>query len=289
MTRRATCTGDRRITHHVTIPATFARQPRARGRIAVSAKLARGRSVLADLHQAGSSKCLFPRYDSTALDAVILNTAGGITGGDHYAVAAEAQPGTTLCLTTQACERAYRAQTGEVGQVRNTLTVGAGARIDWLPQETILYDGAALDRRLQIDLATDARLLMVEPLVFGRAAMGERLNAVAFRDRIMIDRAGVPLYRDALMLNGEVSAHLAKPFVANGAGAMAAMIYIAPDAAGQLDAVRAMLPDTAAASLIGDEMLVARFLAPDSFELRRSLLPVLAHLRGGPLPRTWMI
>lgn len=271
------------------IPATPGQQPRARGRIVVSSKLARGRSVLGGLHQAGSSKCLFPRSSSAALDAVVLNTAGGITGGDRYSVTGEAQTGTTLCLTTQACERAYRAQTGEVGQLRNMLTVGPQARIDWLPQETILYDGAALDRQLQIDLAADGRLLMVEPLVFGRAAMGERLGTLFLRDRIMINRAGVPLFHDALVLTGDASAHLAKPFVANGAGAMAAMVYVAPDAAGQLAPVRAMLPDTAGASLIGDDMLVARFLAIDSFELRRSLLPVLIRLKGGPLPRTWMI
>ncbi|MFX4298823.1 MULTISPECIES: urease accessory protein UreD [Roseobacteraceae] len=255
----------------------------------MSSKLARGRSVLGGLHQAGSSKCLFPRSSSPALDAVVLNTAGGITGGDRYALAAAAERGTTLCLTTQACERAYRAQTGEVGQLRNTLTVEAKARIDWLPQETILYDGAALDRRLQIEMAAEAQLLMVEPLVFGRAAMGERLNGLHLRDRIMINRAGVPLFHDALVMTGDVSAHLAKPFVANEAGAMAALVYIAPDAAGQLGPVRAMLPDTAGASLIGDDMLVARFLAIDSFELRRSLLPVLIRLKGGPLPRTWMI
>tara|TARA_R110000868_G_scaffold18172_86_gene80217 strand:+ start:7433 stop:8206 length:774 start_codon:yes stop_codon:yes gene_type:complete len=255
----------------------------------VSSKLARGRSVLGQLHQAGSSKCLFPRGSGTALDAVVLNTAGGVTGGDQYSVTATAEAGTTLCLTTQACERAYRAQTGEVGQLRNTLTVGPQARIDWLPQETILFDGAALDRRLQIDMAADAQLLMVEPLVFGRAAMGERLHSLHLRDRIMINRNGVPLYHDAIVLSGDATAHLAKPHVAQGAGAMAAMVYIAPDAAGQLAPVRAMLPDTAGASLIGDDMLVARFLAIDSFELRRSLLPVLIRLKGGPLPRTWMI
>ncbi|MBM2293478.1 urease accessory protein UreD [Sulfitobacter pseudonitzschiae] len=271
------------------IPQAEARQPRALGRIAVSSKLARGRSVLGGLHQAGSSKCLFPRNNTASLDAVVLNTAGGITGGDRFAVSAEAEAGTSLCLTTQACERVYRAQTGEVGQVRNALTVGPQARIDWLPQETILFDGAAIDRRLQIDLGEDAQLLMVEPLVFGRAAMGERLGTLDLRDRIMINRAGVPLYHDAIALTGDASTHLAKTFVAKGAGAMAAMVYIAPDAAGQLAPVRAMLPDTAGASLIGDDMLVARFLAADSFELRRSLLPVLIRLKGGPLPRTWMI
>ena len=138
-------------------------------------------------------------------------------------------------------------------------------------------------------MAADAQLLMVEPLVFGRAAMGERLHSLHLRDRIMINRNGVPLYHDAIVLSGDATAHLAKPHVAQGAGAMAAMVYIAPDAAGQLAPVRAMLPDTAGASLIGDDMLVARFLAIDSFELRRSLLPVLIRLKGGPLPRTWMI
>lgn len=103
-----------------------------------------------------------------------------------------------------------------MGQVRNALTVGPQAQIDWLPQETILFEGAAIDRRLQIDLSKDAQLLMVEPLVFGRAAMGERLGTLDLRDRIMINRTGVPLYHDAIALTGDASAHLAKAFVARG-------------------------------------------------------------------------
>lgn len=252
-------------------------------------KLMQGRSVVDKLYQAGSAKCLFPRSSGTALDAVLLNTAGGVTGGDRLAVSLHATAGSCLSVTTQACERAYKAQPGEVGQVRNTLHVGAGARVNWLPQETILFDGSALDRRLSVALEPEASLLLVEPLVFGRAAMGEVLNRAFLTDRIDIRRRGTPIYIDSIRLQGNVAAHLARRFIADGAGAMAALIYVTADAEAQLPSLRRLLPETAGASLIGDDVLVARFLARDSFALRRGLLPVLQLLNNDEIPRCWMI
>ncbi|MHA6326356.1 urease accessory protein UreD [Roseivivax sp. CAU 1753] len=279
------------INQHVPITPThgIAAQPRARGRVTLAAKHARGRTVLGTLYQDGSARCLLPRRAGPGLEAVLLNTAGGITGGDAFDYAATARDGTDLTVTTQACERAYKAQPGLTGRVRNTLRVGAGARINWLPQETILFNGAALDRNLSIDMAQDATLLMVEPLVFGRTAMGETLTDASLHDRIEIRRAGVPLFTDAMRLEGDIAAHLARPFVAAGACAMAALVYVATDAEGQLPAIRRMLPEAAGATLIAPDVLVLRMLAPDSYGLRTSLLPVLTHLNGADLPRCWKI
>lgn len=220
---------------------------------------------------------------------VSLNTAGGVTGGDKFSLSAQAGPGTTLTITTQACERAYKAQRGEVGEVRNRLAIAPGARLNWLPQETILFNECALNRCLSVEMTPDSTLLMVEPLVFGRAAMGESLRDAHVRDRIDIGRDGTPLYLDTMALDGDIAAHLARPFVANGAGAMASVIYIAADAMAHLTAVRAELPETAGASLIGDDVLVLRLLARDSFDLRTTLLPVLKRLNLGTIPRCWMI
>lgn len=222
------------------------------------------------------------------MEAVFLNTAGGVTGGDRFSLSMDAAPGTTLTTTSQACERIYKAQPGQCGLVDNRLQIASRARVNWLPQETILFNQSALDRRLSIEMADDATLLMVEPLVFGRAAMGETLTDIRFRDRIEIRRGGVPVYLDAVRLDGDAHSHLARPFIAAGAQAMASLVYVCDDAESQLTFVRSVLPQTAGASLIGDGVLVVRLLAEDSFELRQTLLPLLTRLIGGALPRCWM-
>jgi len=269
-------------------PSAIPVQPRAIGAAMVSAKAARGRSTLGDLRQSGAMKLLFPRPDGAALQVIAINTAGGLTGGDAFTLTACAEEGAALSLTTQAAERAYRAQPGEVASVQNTISARPGATLHWLPQETILYEGCALRRSLSVDLADDASLLLVEPLVFGRAAMGEALRHANFRDTIRICRAGRPLFLDAMTLRGDVTAHLAAPHVAAGAGALATLIYVAPDAEARLAPLREQLPKSGGASLIGPDLLVARILAPDSFDLRQSLVPILRELSGGTLPRSWM-
>ncbi|UWR82109.1 urease accessory protein UreD [Phaeobacter inhibens] len=263
--------------------------PRAVGDISVSTKRRGSASVLAGLRQVGSLKLLFPRTNGAALQGVIVNTAGGVTGGDQLDLNATACARTSLTLTTQAAERAYRAQPGETGMIRNVLSVESQAGLAWLPQETILFQDCNLDRTLTVDLHAQSRLLLCETLVFGRAAMGEKLTRASLNDRIDIRRSGRPLFLDTIRLQGDVAAHLAKPAIAGGAGAVATLVYVAPDAQGRLDPLRAQLGPTAGASLIGDDLLLLRALAPDSFALRQMLLPLLRDLYGASLPRPWMI
>lgn len=264
-------------------------QPRARGSLRLSSKLSGARTVLDGLRQVGALKGLFPGRPGGALQAVTLNTAGGITGGDRLSIAMRAAPGTTLTVTTQACERIYRAQPGQTGHVRNRIRIAEAARVNWLPQETLVFNRSALRRSLTVDMAPDASLLLVEPMVFGRAAMGETLTDIRLDDRIEIRRAGLPIYLDAQRLHGDAAAHLCRPVIAGGAGAMAALVFVAATAGAHLDAVRAALPASGGASLIRDDVMVLRLLSADSFELRRVLLPVLQRLLGGDLPRCWMI
>lgn len=233
-------------------------------------------------------KLVFPR-SAEALQCIVVNSAGGITGGDRFELQAEAGEGTRLILTTQAAERAYRAQPGPRGRVRTCLTVAQGARLDWLPQELILFEGCALDRRLTIELDAGARLLMVEPVVFGRAAAGERLGHAAFRDRIAVNRAGHPLYRDGIRLEGDLDAAMATPATAAGMRAMASLLYVAPDAEAHLAPLRQMLPETGGASLLAPDVLALRLLAPDSHALRIHLLPALDRLTGDALPTSWRL
>ncbi|MGH1354005.1 MAG: urease accessory protein UreD [Thalassovita sp.] len=246
-------------------------------------------SVLADFRTSGCLKTLFPRGAKDRLTGVFLNTAGGITGGDQLKFQAKAGPESRLCLTTQAAERIYRAQPGEVGQVDNHLTIAPGARLDWLPQETILFDHGALDRSLTIDMAANSRLLAVESLILGRSAMGETLNATHLRDRIRVRRDDDLIFADTLRLDTDTLPDLPRAAMLNGAGAMASVIFAAPEAEAHLTPVRNLMPNTGGVSLIRPGLLFARILAEDSFVLRQSLIPVLTHLNGANLPRTWMI
>ncbi len=262
--------------------------PRARGALRIAARAEGGTSRLALLRQEGALRALFPRR-AGVVEAVVLNTSGGATGGDSLAIEAEAQAGAHLRLTSQAAERAYRSSGGPAARIRNRLAVADGARLDWLPQETILYEGCDLDRRLTLDLAAGARALIVEPVIFGRAAMGERLRDARFRDRIEIRRDGAPLYIDAQRFAGDVTAHLARPAVAAGAAAMAGVVFAAPEAEAHLAPLRAALPDSAGATLIMPDLLVLRLLAADGFALRAALLPVLDRLTDGTLPASWRL
>jgi urease accessory protein len=265
-------------------------QPRARGAGAVCVRVdEQGQTRIENLRQSGSLKLVFPRTYRPDAEAILVNTAGGVTGGDRFDLLADVGAGAHLTLTTQAAERAYRAQTDELGRINTMLTVGPKARLNWLPQEMILFDKCALRRNLTIDLAKDARLLMVEPLVFGRAAMQERMTDIHFQDRILVTRGAQPIYRDGMDLQGDASTHLARPGVANGAGAMASLVFVAPEAASQLNAVRALLPKTAGASMVAPDLLVMRLLALDSFERRTSLIPVLDHLTHNTLPLSWRL
>ncbi|KAF0677240.1 Urease accessory protein UreD [Profundibacterium mesophilum KAUST100406-0324] len=242
-----------------------------------------------DLRQSGSTRLVFPRVHRLDAEVILVNTAGGITGGDSFSLELALAARARLTLTTQAAERAYRAQPNEIGSVDTRIDVASGARLNWLPQELILFERSALRRRLHIDLAPGAELLMVEPVVFGRAAMGETLRDIFFHDRIRITRDGTPLYIDAMRLSGDASGQLRRPAIANGAGAMASVVLVHPGAAGRLPRIRAALPATAGASLIAPDTLVLRLLAEDSFALRRSLLPLLDHLTDNTLPTSWRL
>lgn len=265
-------------------------QPRAvgTGHLSVLAD-SKGKTRLKDLRQSGSTKLVFPHSHSQDIEVILVNTAGGITGGDQFDLDISLKTGAQLTLTTQAAERAYRAQPGEIGRLTSRISVQTGAALKWLPQELILFDRCALNRRLEITLEPGADLLFVEPVVFGRTAMGETLRHVMFRDRISITRAQAPLYLDGMQLSGDATAHLARPAIANGAAAMASVVMVNAEAANHLKAVRALLPKTAGASLLAEDMLVIRLLAPDSFELRRSLIPALELLSHNALPKSWRL
>ena len=262
---------------------------RANGEVSLDTKPGAGGTVLRRLRQSGSLKCFFPRNSGPGLQAILLNCAGGVTGGDRFMIYAHAEAGTVLTLATQAAERIYRARTGEIGRIESRLEVSENARVNWLPQETILFNGCSLERSLQVELHDDAALLLSESLVFGRVEMGEVLTSAFFRDRIEVQRTGVPVYLDLVHLEGDVRAQLDRPGGAGGARAMTTLVYVASDAEARLAVLRGLVPHRAGVSLLHRDVLVMRLLARDSHEMRSDLVPILNLLSYAGLPRCWSI
>lgn len=244
-------------------------------------------SRLLRLRQAGSAKAFLPRTDRAEPEVVFLNTSGGLAGGDRLALALDLAAGARATGTTQTAERAYRSADGTPAEVTVSLAAGAGARLDWLPQETILYDGAAVTRRTRADLKGDAALILAECIVLGRVAMGEAVRHLGFFDRREVWREGRPVWIDAVRLDGQALAPT--PALLAGARAFATVAMIAPGAEDALGAVRGALPAGAVTSA-WDGKLVVRMAGPDAFALRRSVAAVIHILRrGAPLPRVWQI
>ena len=261
--------------------------PRAEGSLRLAARSRNGATRIMTLRQAGSSKLLFPKARSARLTGVVVNTAGGIAGGDRFRTSVALESGSIVTLTSQAAERIYLSRDGTPARVTVDARIAEGARLNWLPNETIFFDGGALERRFTCDLAPGGSLLYVEPLVFGRAAMGETVRSGHLTDRVMIRREGSPVFADTLGLRGDIAHHLDGPATGGGAQAAAQLLYIAPDAERWIDPVRALLPETAGASLIGADILTVRILARTGKSLRESLMTLIRCLDTNNLPATW--
>lgn len=240
------------------------------------------------LRQSGSAKVMLPRTHSAVPEIVFLNTSGGLTGGDRLNYSVTLGAGTRARATTQTAERAYRADEGPA-QAGVTLDLGRGASLDWLPQETILFQGANLRRQTRIDLAAEARFLGVETIVLGRAAMGETVTRLALDDRRSLRRDGRLLLLDPFRLDGAALARAGNRALLGGARAFGTLVFAAQDAQAALAALRADLdePGVEGAASALDGRLAVRCLAPDAWPLRRQMLRLIERLSPGATPRCW--
>ncbi len=269
------------------------RLERARGRAEVGFALRDGVTRLERLFQEGQAKIRLPKvHGDEPVSAVLINTAGGIAGGDRLNYAARFGAGTRALVTSQAAERVYRSSPtdgGLDGVIETRLEVEAGARAEWLPQETILFEGAALSRRLDIDMAADASLVAVEAVVFGRTAMGEEVRSARLTDRWRVRRGGRLVFADALRLDGDVKDILAGSATGGGARAIATVLLVDGSAEERIDGVRDVLASASgeAGASAFDGLLVARLASPDPTALRSDLVRLLLHIREAELPRVW--
>jgi urease accessory protein len=256
-----------------------------------------GTSRLRDLYQRAPCRMLFPDGDAgEPLQAVLLTTSGGLTGGDRTRVEFNVGADARATLTTQAAEKLYRALPGAAAvECAISLAVGANAWAEWLAQETILFDGARLRRSFTAELAPGARLLAVESVVFGRQAMGEELRVGMLHDSWRIRRSGRLIWADAMRLQGDIAGLRRAPFGFGNARACATLLYAAEAAGELLEPVRALLEDGADESGVTllDGLLIIRLLDDDAPRLRARVVSVaglIRHIAAGvsrSLPQVW--
>jgi urease accessory protein len=277
---------------------TVLRHQRADGAASLSIACdARGASRLSDLYQRAPCRMLFPDVEAgEPLQAVLLTTTGGLTGGDRTRVEFKVGANARATLATQAAEKLYRALPGTAPvQCSLSLQAGPDSWAEWLAQETILFNGARLRRSFCADLAVGARMLAVESIVFGRQAMGEELRLGLLHDSWRIRSAGRLIWTDALRLDGDIAALRRAPFGHGDARACATLLYAGPDSGEFLDPVRAVLGDAVddcGATLL-DGLLIVRLLDSDPPRLRSRVLSIAGLIRHSAagisriLPRVW--
>ncbi|MFN3846032.1 MAG: urease accessory protein UreD [Paracoccaceae bacterium] len=265
---------------------------RSRGDATVALTIGPVGQRLTGLRQSGSAKCILPhgpgRYKAVP-EVVFLNTSGGLAGGDVLSFGVQLGPNARATATTQTAERAYRSS-GGVARVRVTLDVGAHGWVDWLPQETILFNDSRVDRRTVVNLAPGAGCLLLESVVLGRAATGETVTRVALRDWREIRVAGRPVMVEPLRLS-DASLRSGVAGLA-GARAFASLVMVGQRVADLLAPLRDVLtePGVTAAASAPDGRLMLRIMAGDGWPMRRQIARCLAVLRrGAPLPSVWQM
>jgi urease accessory protein len=263
------------------------RLQRASGESRVAFAVRDGKTRLADLYQRDPCRVLFPEPElGEPPQAVLITTSGGVTDGDRLKMVIEVGPGAQAVAATQAAEKIYRAAKGGGHcTMEIALGVGEGGALDWLPQETIVFEGARLKRRTVADVAAGGSLLACEVVVLGRAASGERFTGGLLLDAWSVRRSGKLVWTDALRLEGETP--LGAGF--GTANALATVIGVWDDPHPHFEQARALLEEAdqvrAGVTLVNG-IVVARLLG-ETTAVRAAVFHFLVRLRGCPLPRVW--
>jgi urease accessory protein len=263
------------------------RMQRAFGRGECTVKHRGGETALDRLWQEGCAKLRLPKHDN-GFEVVMINSSGGLTGGDDLRWSFAAADHTEMTITTQACEKVY-ASSGGKANVSTSLAIGRGARLNWLPQETILFNHSSLSRRLCADLAANAELLICEPVLLGREAMAETVETGLFEDRWRIRVDGALVHAEQLRLGPDVAVDANRTAVLNGFRAFATVLLVASDSEEMLEPARKIIGDQGGASFWNGKLL-ARLVAENGYELRKRLIPLLSLLnKQATLPKCWTL
>lgn len=270
-----------------TVSETFAAN-RAVGAVKFDVHLKDGATRRRQLHEEGSLRVRFPSPEQQGLSAVFVNTAGGVAGGDRFDIDIAAGDGAHLTVTTAAAEKVYRSH-GPEAQVNIALRAAADARLCWLPQETIVFDQARVLRRIDIDLAQSASLLLCEIVVFGRTAMGEIMAHGSFTDRWRLRIGGKLAFAETIRLDGDIAGKLARRAVANG-GVAVGTALIVPGDESLVARIREVSDAFGAEAGVSawNGFAMARFCAQDAARLRADMMKVLERVSPSGLPRLWL-
>ena len=271
---------------HGSLPLAFGAN-RAVGTVELGVRRVNSVTRRSIVHEAGSLRVRFPSPETDALSAVLINTAGGVAGGDRFSICVNAEADARLTVTTAAAEKIYRTH-GPPAELAVRLKLEEGARVAWLPQETILFDRTALDRRIEIDVAATASLLCAEIVVFGRTAMNEELREGSYVDRWRLRRAGRLVFAETLRLDGDIGDKLKARATASGGAAIATVLIVPGD-----ESLVARLRE--GAEQFGSEFgisawngfALARFCGADAARLRADVAVLLGMIDGKILPRIW--
>jgi urease accessory protein len=272
--------------------------PRMNGFARVGFKQKNGCTRLSILDQRNPIRVLFPRPETRDLPlAAITTVSGGLVGGDSLDMAVTVGNGAKAIAFGQAAEKVYRSA-GPDSVVDVRLDVAADAWLEWLPQETILFDGARLCRNTKATINPAGRLMAGECLVFGRLARGEIMRRGIVRDRWEIRVAGRLVWADALVMEEDIVEILDTPAGFHGARAYATAIYVGPDAPDHIEAAKCITNESpnvrAGATCVGG-VLVARWLSEDPLALRDAFgtyWKAMRAMTGGlpsRLPRLWYV
>jgi urease accessory protein len=259
---------------------------RAQSDVHVSFSAAHGFTQVARLFERGSFRLRIPRGRSC--EAVLINTGGGVTGGDRLDVRFTLGNGANVIATSQAAEKLYRSD-GAPAQITMSAELSSASRLSWLPQESILFDGAIVERRLDFNMTSSAQLSAAEILTLGRTAHGESIMNAHWRDRWRIVRDGELVLAENVQLAGAVSEMMERAAIGNGARSVATVVHVAHEAESGIGDARAALAgfDCVSACSAWNGMLVARLAARDTHRLRAGVAAIMTTLTGHAMPRAW--
>ncbi len=261
---------------------------RVSGGVSIHCQQRLGQSRIVNTRERDGYKVRSPRR-SEPPEAVLINTGGGIAAGDDILHDICVDDGADLTVTTQASERIYRSIDGAMSKIDARIELGAGAGLNWLPQDTIIFDRSRLERNITAEITDTSRLLVAETLVLGRVAMGETLTEGLFRDKWRIHRGGKLVFAENVLLRDETFHLLNAAAIAGGAQAILTLVFLAPDAEDRLSAVREVLASAKfdCAASAWNRMLVVRGLALKTEQVRSLMSELVPALHRGTLPRVW--
>jgi urease accessory protein len=239
-------------------------------------------------------KALYPEGEAVC-HAIVLHPPSGIVGGDQLEISIDVGPGAHPLLTTPGAGKWYRSAGAWAGQQLD-FNVAAGATLEWLPQESIVFDGARADMQSRVKLAADARFIGCEVLCLGRRAAGERFEHGELRLVTRIERAGRPIWleRGGVQGGGDL---LTSPAGLAGFSVSGTLLVTGPNLDTTLVAACRQIASTESGARTGitllSDLLVARYLGHAS-EAARDWFAALWHVlrpavigRAAQTPRIW--